>query len=312
MKILVVGSVAYDSVETPEGRRRAQLGGSATFFSTAASYFTEVGIVAVVGRDFQDSDRSMLEERGIDISGIETADGKTFRWSGQYTDDLNTAVTLETQLNVFADFAPQLSEKHAAAPYLFLANIEPSLQHRVLDSMSTRPRLVACDTMNLWIDIARPRLAELFGKADALLINEAEARQFTDEHHLPTAAAALLQTGLKSLVVKRGEYGVAMFDREFNFAAPAYPLAKVVDPTGAGDSFAGGFMGYLAAVNNTDQESLRRAAVVGSVMASFTVEKFGLDRLKSLTHEEIAERYNAFVELTRFLPLGSGHQLPRA
>ncbi|MDA0231942.1 MAG: PfkB family carbohydrate kinase [Chloroflexi bacterium] len=311
MKILVVGSVAYDAVETPEGKRVSQLGGSASYFSVAASHFTDVGIVGVVGRDFRDEDLRMYEAHGIDISGLEIADGKTFRWAGDYMQDINTAVTHETQLNVFADFTPDLDERHATAPYLFLANINPSIQLSVLNKMSSRPKLVACDTMNLWIDIARPALAELIGKVDALMINEGEARQFTEDDHLPTAARSLLNQGPSTVVIKRGEYGAAMFNHAFNFAAPAYPLATVVDPTGAGDSFAGGFMGYIAATGDTSEEGLRRAAIVGSTMASFAVEAFGLDRTRNLTHEDIAERYQSFVNLTRFLPLSSSSGLPR-
>jgi sugar/nucleoside kinase (ribokinase family) len=311
LKILVVGSVAYDSVETPEGRRESQLGGSATFFSVSASHFTEVGLVGVVGKDFRDEDIAMLEGRGIDISGLEVADGRTFRWSGDYLKDINTAVTHETQLNVFAEFTPKLKAQHEAAPFLFLANIDPKLQLAVLQSMKRRPKMVACDTMNLWIDIARPALAQLIGKVDALMINEAEARQFTGEHHLPTAAKSLLGSGPSTVVVKRGEYGAALFNKSFNFAAPAYPLAKVVDPTGAGDSFAGGFMGYLAATGDTSEEGLRRAAIVGSTMASFAVEAFGMERIRRLTHEEIEARYEAFVELTRFRPIDDADGLPQ-
>lgn len=310
MEILVVGSVAYDSVETPEGRRDAQLGGSATYFSVAASYFTSVGLVGVVGRDFLDADRNMLGSHGIDISGLETAEGSTFRWAGEYLQDINTAVTLETQLNVFSEFAPALAEAHASAPYLFLANIDPALQLRVLDSMDGRPDFVACDTMNLWIDISRPALAELFQRVDTLMINETEARQFTGESHLPTAAAALLGSGPSTVVIKRGEYGAALFNKSFNFAAPAYPLATVVDPTGAGDSFAGGFMGCISATRDTSEEGLRKAAILGSTMASFAVESFGLDRLRSLTRVDIETRYQAFVDLTRFQPLGNGSTLP--
>lgn len=310
MKILVVGSVAYDSVETPEGRRESQLGGSASYFSISASHFAEVGMVGVVGRDFRDEDLKMYESHGIDISGLDVVDGQTFRWSGDYLQDINTAVTHETQLNVFAEFEPALSEKHASAPFLFLANIEPSLQLRVLESMTIRPELVACDTMNLWIDIARPSLAELISKVDILTINEGEARQFTDESHLPTAASELLEAGPSTVVIKRGEYGAALFGDKFNFAAPAYPLAKVVDPTGAGDSFAGGFMGYIAATGDTSEEGLRRGAIVGSTMASFAVEAFGLDRIRSLTREDIEERFKAFVELTRFEPISGSNGLP--
>lgn len=311
MKILAVGSVAYDSVETPEGKRASQLGGSASYFSVAASHFTEVGMVGVVGNDFRDEDLRMYESHGIDISGLEIADGKTFRWSGDYLQDINTAVTHETQLNVFSDFAPTLGEKQATAPYLFLANIDPTLQLAVLDKMTLRPKLVACDTMNLWIDIARPALARLIGKVDALMINEGEAKQFTEGTHLPTAANCLLEEGPSTVVIKRGEYGAAMFNREFNFAAPAYPLATVVDPTGAGDSFAGGFMGYIAATGDASEEGLRRAAIVGSTMASFAVEAFGLDRIRNLTHEDIAGRFQDFVNLTRFVPLSNGSGLPR-
>lgn len=302
--------MAYDNVETPEGKRESQLGGSASYFSIAASHFTEVGMVGVVGQDFQDDDLKTYESHGIDISGLEVVEGRTFRWAGDYLQDINTAVTHETQLNVFADFSPTLSEAHAAAPFLFLANIEPSLQLRVLDSMAQRPKLVACDTMNLWIDIARPSLADLISKVDILTINEGEARQFTDEHHLPTAASELLDSGPSTVVIKRGEYGAALFNQDFNFAAPAYPLAKVVDPTGAGDSFAGGFMGYIAATGDTSQEGLRRGAIVGSTMASFAVEAFGLDRLRNLTPTEIEERFEAFVELTRFKPIDSSNRLP--
>ncbi len=310
MKILVVGSIAYDSVETPEGKRESQLGGSASYFSVAASHFTEVGMVGVVGNDFSEDDLALYRSHEIDTSGIETVDGKTFRWTGDYLQDINTAVTHETQLNVFADFSPELSEKHAEAPFLFLANIEPSLQLQVLESMSSRPKLVACDTMNLWIDIARGPLAELISKVDVLTINEGEARQFTEEQHLPTAAAALLESGPSTVVIKRGEYGAALFSKHFNFAAPAYPLAKVVDPTGAGDSFAGGFMGYIAATGDTTEEGLRRGAIVGSTMASFAVEAFGLDRLRSLSRQNIEERFNAFVDLTRFQAIDGSNALP--
>ncbi len=310
MKVLVVGTVAYDDVESPEGRRVGQLGGSASYFAAAASYFTSVGIVSVVGRDFALPDRQRLEARGIDLSGVQVAEGGTFRWSGAYRDDLNNAITLQTQLNVLEKFSPTLSERHRAAPYLFLANIDPRLQHRVVDGMATRPRLAACDTMNLWIDIARDSLVSLLPRVDALLINEAEAKQLTGERQLPRAAAKLIETGLSTVVIKRGEYGAALFDRKFNFAMPAYPLAKVIDPTGAGDSFAGGFIGYLAAVEDTSEDAMRRAVVAGSTMASFSVEDFGLDRITSLTPDQIDQRFRAFEELMRFHPTGGGQGLP--
>lgn len=303
MKILVVGSVAYDAVETPAGKRTSQLGGSACFFSTAASFFAEVGLIGVVGNDFDPADRQMLESHGIDTSGLIEADGKTFRWTGEYMEDINTAVTLETQLNVFGEFEPELSEAHANAPYLFLANIDPNLQLKVFNAMAVRPKMVACDTMNLWIDIARPVLTDLVSKVDTLLINESEAKQLTGQEHLPDAAKAIVELGPGSTVIKRGEYGAALFGQDFSFAAPAYPLERVIDPTGAGDSFAGGFMGYLASIDRVDEESLRTAIIVGSTMASFAVEDFGLDRIKTLTQSDINNRFDAFVDLTRFNPL---------
>ena len=302
---MVVGSIAYDAVETPAGKRESQLGGSACFFSTSASYFTEVGIIGVVGNDFAPSDRSMLESHGIDTTGLVEVDGKTFRWTGEYMDDINTAVTLDTQLNVFGDFEPTLTESHANAPYLFLANIDPNIQLKVLDAMISRPKWVASDTMNLWINIARPTLIDLISKVDMLIINEDEAKQLTGQNNLPNAAKAVMNLGPKSTVVKRGEYGASLFGKTFSFAAPAYPLERVIDPTGAGDSFAGGFMGYLASVENIDQESLRTATIYGSTMASFAVEDFGLERIKNLTKSDISERFQAFTELTRFKPPAS-------
>jgi sugar/nucleoside kinase (ribokinase family) len=300
LKILVVGSVAYDAVETPAGKRESQLGGSASYFSTSASYFTEVGLIGVVGQDFDPADKEMFESRGIDISGLIEADGKTFRWAGEYMEDINEAVTLETQLNVFGDFEPELSEAHANAPYLFLANIDPTLQMNVLTSMNQRPKMIALDTMNLWIDIARSQLLDVIGKVDTLLINEGEAKQLTEQEHLPDAAAAIISQGPDATVIKRGEYGAALFGQGFSFAAPAYPLERVIDPTGAGDSFAGGFMGYLAYADKVDEETLRTAAIAGSTMASFAVEDFGLDRIKNLTQEDIKSRFKAFEDLTRF------------
>jgi len=300
LKILVVGSVAYDAVETPAGKRESQLGGSASYFSTSASYFTEVGLIGVVGQDFDPADKEMFESRGIDISGLIEADGKTFRWAGEYMEDINEAVTLETQLNVFGDFEPELSEAHANAPYLFLANIDPTLQMNVLTSMNQRPKMIALDTMNLWIDIARSQLLDVIGKVDTLLINEGEAKQLTEQEHLPDAAAAIISQGPDATVIKRGEYGASLFGQGFSFAAPAYPLKRVIDPTGAGDSFAGGFMGYLAYADKVDEETLRTAAIAGSTMASFAVEDFGLDRIKNLTQEDIKSRFKAFEDLTRF------------
>ncbi|MDP6823202.1 MAG: PfkB family carbohydrate kinase [Dehalococcoidia bacterium] len=308
--MLVVGSVAYDTVDTPSGKNENQLGGSATYFSVASSYLTDVAVVAVVGGDFDPGDRSMLSDRGIDTSGLAQTDGNTFRWSGSYREDLNSAVTLETQLNVFADFAPELGDSHRSLPYLFLANIDPNLQASVLSQMSARPKMVACDTMNLWIDIARPALVSLIAQVDVLMINEAEALQLTERDGVAAAATSLLENGPSAVVIKRGEYGAVVFHRDFTFAVPAYPLVSVVDPTGAGDSFAGGFLGYLSSVDDTGNDAIRRAAVVGSVMASFAVESYGMDRLRSLSASDIDARFNAFVELTRFHPLGGGQGLP--
>ena len=309
-KMLVVGSVAYDTVDTPSGKNEDQLGGSATFFSVASSYFTDVAVVAVVGQDFDPADRSMLSGRGIDTSGLEQVAGNTFRWSGSYREDLNSAVTLDTQLNVFANFTPELSATHRETPFLFLANIDPNLQASVLTQMSDRPQMVACDTMNLWIDISRSALVSLIERVDVLLINEAEALQLTGSDGVASAAESLLEQGPLAVVIKRGEYGAVVFHRDFTFAVPAYPLTTVVDPTGAGDSFAGGFLGYMASVDDTGAEAMRRAAVVGSVMASFAVESYGLERLRSLSSSDINTRFDAFVELTRFHPLGGGQGLP--
>ena len=309
-KMLVVGSVAYDSVDTPTGKNDDQLGGSATFFSVASSYFTDVAVVAVVGEDFDPGDGEMLSNRGIDTSGLVRVDGKTFRWSGSYREDLNSAITLDTQLNVFADFAPELGDDHRDVPFLFLANIDPNIQASVLSQMSARPKMVACDTMNLWIDIARPALVSLIENVDVLLINEAESLQLTGCDSVALAATDLLAKGLRAVVIKRGEYGAVVFHKNFTFAVPAYPLVTVTDPTGAGDSFAGGFLGYLSSVDDTCDDAIRRAAVVGSVMASFAVESYGLDRLRSLSTTDINARFDAFVQLTRFHPLGGGQGLP--
>jgi len=310
LRLLVVGSIAYDTVETPSGRAEGKLGGSATYFSAASSHFTDVGVVAAVGSDFAAEDRALFEEWGADTAGMETIQGRTFRWSGLYEEDLNAAVTRETQLNVFAGFNPRLGPAQRSAPCLFLANIDPGLQRSVLDQMDPRPRLVACDTMNLWIDTSKPRLTGVIRDVDALLINEGEVRLFTGERNIAAGAEKLLNLGPRTVVVKRGEYGVAVFDRDFTFALPAYPVAAVADPTGAGDSFAGGFMGYLAATGEAGEEALRCAAVAGSVMASFAVESFGLDRLGSLTAQDIRQRFAAFADLTRFDPLGGGRALP--
>ena len=300
MSILVVGSVAFDSLQTPFGKAERCLGGSATYFSVAASFFTPVELVAVVGDDFTESDVEVFRGRDINLDGLQRVPGaKTFFWSGEYGYDLNVAKTRDTQLNVFADFAPRLSASQRAADVLFLANIDPELQLDVL-RQSGRPRLVALDTMNYWISSKHEALERVFREVDLVIINEAEVRQFTGEANLVRGVRRILELGPSTLVVKRGEYGVLMVTKDEIFAAPAYPLENVFDPTGAGDTFAGGFLGFLASRERVHDAELRRAIVFGSVLASFTVEKFSLDRLREITVPEIHQRYQAFRRLTHF------------
>jgi len=299
MSLLVVGSVAIDSVRTPFGVRERSLGGAATHFSVAASFFTQVGVVAVVGEDFTAEDEAVFHERKIDTENLQRVPGgKTFRWVGEYGFDLNTAQTLDTELNVFADFRPQLSEAAKRAPFLFLANIQPGLQREVREQVDAR--FVAMDTMNYWIERTREELLQTIAGVDALIINDAEARELAGEPNLIRAARKVLTLGPQMLVVKRGEYGAAFFTRDSYFATPAFPLESVFDPTGAGDSFAGGFMGYLAQADRIDDATLRRAIIYGSVMASFNVEEFSCDRLRRLTTEEIRARFREFKEFTQF------------
>ncbi len=300
MSILAVGSVAYDSVKTPSGSKDDALGGTVTYFSVAASYFAPVAMVAVVGDDFRPEDMAMLKAHHIDLTGLVTARGDTFRWAAEYGDDLNEAHTLDTQLNVFDGFIPKLTSRDMQHPFLFLANIDPDLQHHVLQQVEKRPTLVAGDTMNLWINTKSDSLGRMIGSLDLLMINETEARLLTGEASLVKAARTLLTQGPHTLVIKRGEYGALCFTPDAIFAAPAYPLETAVDPTGAGDSFAGGFMGYVAATGDLTVDGYRRAMIVGSVMASFTVESFGLDRLSTLTPADIRERYREFWKLTYF------------
>ena len=302
MSILVVGSVAFDSVATPFGEADDVLGGSASYFSTSASFFTDVQLVAVIGEDFPSQHIDFLNSRNIDLSGLQTSPGKTFRWKGRYEYDLNEAHTLDTQLNVFESFKPQLPENFRDAEYVFLANIDPELQLEVLQQVRN-PKFIACDTMNFWIDGKREELIRTLGKVDILIINEAEVRQLAEEPNLIKAAQIVRGFGPRTLVVKRGEYGILMFSEGSIFAAPAYPLDEVFDPTGAGDTFAGGFVGYLAATRNMDEANMRKATVFGTVMASFTVEKFSLDRLKELDHRDISDRYRKIKLLTDFADL---------
>jgi sugar/nucleoside kinase (ribokinase family) len=299
MSLLVVGSVALDSVATPFGKVDDALGGSACYFSTSASFFSDVQLVAVIGDDFPEEHVDFLAGRNINLDGLQRSPGETFRWEGRYEYDLNEAQTLDTQLNVFERFRPQLSETHREAEYVFLANIDPELQLEVLNQVK-KPQLVACDTMNFWIGGKRDALIRTLAHVDILIINEAEVRQLADEPNLIKAAEVVRGFGPRILVVKRGEYGVLMFSEHSVFAAPAYPLESVFDPTGAGDTFAGGFFGYLAATRNLDDASLRRATIFGTVMASFTVEKFSLERLKTLNHSEIEDRYTHLQAMTTF------------
>jgi sugar/nucleoside kinase (ribokinase family) len=299
MGILVVGSVALDSVITPFGCRDEVLGGSATYFSLAASYFSEVSMVAVVGKDFSESHISFLKKRGIDVTGLQRREGRTFRWKGEYGLDLNTRTTLDTQLNVFADFSPKLLSSHCSHDYLFLGNIDPDLQRSVMEQMK-RPKLVACDTMNYWIENKRESLLKTLSSIDLLVINDAETKQLANEPNLIRAARLILTWGPRILVIKRGEYGVLMFSPNSVFGIPAFPLENVLDPTGAGDSFAGGLMGYLAAHGTCDDAALRQAVVFGSVMASFNVTDFGPEQLGNLTHPEIEARYREFRQLASF------------
>ena len=315
MTILVVGSVAYDSVTTASGSRQDALGGSATYFAISGSYFASVGIVGVVGEDFGVEHLDLLSSHSVDISGLETAPGKTFRWVGEYSiEDVNSRSTLDTQLNVFADFEPKLTSEQRRQPYLFLANIDPELQINVLNQMEQRPRLVAVDTMNFWIEGKREALTRVIEMADVLFMDENEVRLFAAPHvsgvNVVRAARYILGMGPLMVMVKRGEHGVMQFMRDSIFAAPAYPLETVVDPTGAGDSFAGGFMGYLAAKDDVSPAAFRRATVVGSVMGSFAVENFSVDRLRCLTRSDLVERVHEFTLLSELDGLKGPEALP--
>lgn len=303
MGIVVVGTVAFDTVETPFGKGENVLGGSATYFSTSASFFSDVSLVAVVGEDFPDEHVSFLQSREIDLQGLQRIPGKTFHWTGKYGYDLNEAQTLDTQLNVLLDFKPDLPAAYRNTDVLFLANIDPELQLQVLDQVD-KPRLTACDSMNFWISSKPDALKAVMQRVDIVVINEGEARMLTGEANLVKAARQIIALGCKRLVVKRGEYGVLMFTADTVFAAPAWPLEEVFDPTGAGDTFAGGFMGYLANTGDLSEDGIRQALVFGSVMASFNVEDFSLNRMKRLTYPEIEARYRSFKGLTSFRDLG--------
>lgn len=300
MSVLVVGSVALDSVETPFGKADNVLGGSGTFFSASASHLAPVQLVGIVGNDYPvESLKKAFSNRPIDLGGLEQADGPSFRWRGRYRHDLNSAETLETHLGVFSNFRPKIPEQFRRAPYVFLGNIDPRLQLEVLEQVE-RPKLVACDTMNFWIESRRPELMKLLKHVDLITLNDGEARQLTEEFNLVKAARWIMARGPKLVVVKKGEHGAFMFNGTSIFFAPAYPLESVFDPTGAGDSFAGGFMGYLARTGDLSEASLRRAVVYGSAMGSFAVEKFSVDRLLEIGPGDISRRVGEFHRLVNF------------
>jgi sugar/nucleoside kinase (ribokinase family) len=299
MSILVVGSVAFDTVETPFGRAERVLGGSASFFAVAASFFVPVNLVGVVGTDFGEKQLAAFAGRNIDLEGLERAGGLTFLWEGKYSHDLNSRETIRTDLNVFEFFKPRIPAAYRSSEVVFLGNIDPMLQREVLDQVS-KPRIVACDTMNFWISRKAEDLRKTLAKVDVLLVNDAEARELSGEWNIVKAARAIRAMGPHTLVIKKGEHGVLMFSEAGSFAAPAFPLEDVFDPTGAGDTFAGGFLGYLAGAGGPWEQELRRAIIMGSTLASFCVEAFSLDRLLTLTRTEIDARFRQFLELTRF------------
>lgn len=298
-QVLVVGSVALDSVETPFGKADDVLGGSGTYFASSASHFAPVQLVGVVGDDYPLDLLQPLVERSVDLAGLEKVSGSSFRWRGRYRHDLNAAETLETHLGVFSNFRPNIPDQFREAPFVFLANIDPRLQLQVLEQVK-KPRLVACDTMNFWIESRRPELVELLGHVDLITLNDGEARQLTEHTNLVQAARWILDKGPKHVLIKKGEHGAFMFTRDSVFFAPAYPLESVFDPTGAGDSFAGGFIGSLAASGDLSDASMRRAVVVGSAMGSFAVEKFSNGRLLDITRADIDARVQEFRQLVAF------------
>jgi len=299
VSILVIGSVALDSVETPFGKRDDILGGSATFFSITASFFNKVNIVATVGEDFPKQYVTLLKNKKIGLDGLTVSKGKTFRWKGRYDFDLNTAHTISTHLNVFKDFDPCVPEHLRKPEFLFLANIDPDLQYKVLQQVK-RPKLVACDSMNYWITTKKRSLERLLKKVDILLLNDAEARQFSGESNLIKAAQRVISYGPKAVVIKRGEYGVIYFSKNAHFIAPAYLLEKIYDPTGAGDTFAGGMVGYISRAKTINETTIRKGIIYGSIMASFTVEDFSVNRLLRISQRDIESRFNHFKKITKF------------
>jgi len=302
MSLLVIGTVAFDAIETPFGKTDKIVGGAATFISLAASYFTQkINLVSVVGDDFPTDAIDMLKKRSVNTAGLQIKEGeKTFFWSGRYHNDMNSRDTLDTQLNVLATFDPEIPQEYQDCSFLMLGNLAPSVQHQVLDRLHTRPKLVVLDTMNFWMDIALPELTTLLKRVDVLTINDEEARQLSKEYSLVKAAQKILAMGPKYLIIKKGEHGALLFNNEQVFFAPALPLEEVFDPTGAGDSFAGGFIGYLAETKDISFDNLKRAIIFGSAMASFSVERFGTERIQNLSPEEVDERVQQFIDLVQF------------
>ena len=299
MSLVVVGSIGIDTVETPSARKDNVLGGSASYFAYAASFFTRVSLVGVVGHDFPPEYRKLLEGRDIDLAGLEIADGKTFRWTGKYHENMNDRDTLEVHLNVFGHFDPKIPAAYQNPQFLFLANGAPAVQRKVLTQMKKRPAFVAADTMNLWIETAREDLDALLKELDALVINDSEARLYTDEHELLKAGKAIAKKGPKTVIIKKGEHGALVITPSGNFTTPAYPLEAVVDPTGAGDTFAGGIVGYLASSCSFSPDALRRAMAYGSVVASFTCQDFSLNALTGITRANIDQRYKELLDMAR-------------
>ncbi len=295
MSLLVVGSTAFDTVETDSGRVEDCLGGSSTYFSLAGAKFTEVRLVSVVGQDFPDESQELLRKHGIQLDGLEVADGKTFRWSGKYSSDMNSRETLDVQLNTFGDFQPNVPDSFKNTPFVFLANGAPATQASVLDQVES-PRFVVADTMDLWIDTAKDGLLELLGRIDGLILNDEEAKMLTGETNLVKAGRRVLDFGPKLAIVKKGEHGSFLFSNYFQYALPAYPTERVLDPTGAGDSFAGGFMGFLAGCETLSLWNMKRAIIYGTVTASLTVESFGVDRLAESSRQEVNQRFDEMIQ----------------
>ena len=301
MSLLVVGTLAYDSVTTSAGYREESLGGSGMYFSIAANYFTDVSLVAIVGTDFKNSERSFLANKNIDLSNVETKEGNTFRWKGIYDpNNPNSRETISTDINVLAEFSPKLTSEARAKEYLFLANIDPSAQMNVLNQMDTRPKIIGLDTMDFWINSDRDNLQKVIENIDILFMDDAEIKCYTGETNIVAAADSVHESGPKVIVVKKGEHGVTVFNQGKIFSTPAYLLNTVTDPTGAGDSFAGGFMGYMAKKQSTDFITIKEATVVGTVMGSFTVQRFSVENISDLEENKINDRYEEMVNLTRF------------